>query len=80
MNIENVHLIQAVAQAVKTLREEHNFSQSELAHKSGLTTDYISKLERGKKQNPTLATLFKLAYVFEMTATELMSRIENPNS
>jgi len=80
MNIENSHLLQALAETIKRLRQEHHFSQSELAHKSGLTADYISKLERGKKQNPTLATLFKLAYVFELSATDLMHRIENPHS
>ena len=77
MTINSPHIIQALATTIQELRDEHHLSQGDLAKRAGLTRDYISKLERGVKQNPTLQTFFKLAYVFNMTATELMSRIEN---
>lgn len=48
---------------VKTLREEHEFTQEQLAAKSGLTRGYISRLEAGNYTDgsPSIRTLQRIA-------------------
>jgi transcriptional regulator with XRE-family HTH domain len=42
------------------LRREKGFTQEQFAEASGFTQQYVSDLERGKR-NPTVVTLFELA-------------------
>jgi len=42
------------------LRRERNLTQEEVASRSGFSQQYISDLERGRR-NPTVVTLFELA-------------------
>ncbi len=50
-----------LGEIIKDRRKELNMSQEELANKSGLSQGYISELEKGEKENPSKATLTKLA-------------------
>lgn len=45
---------------LKRLRAHRNMSQADLARASGLSREYIARLELGQ-QDPTLGTLQKLA-------------------
>jgi transcriptional regulator with XRE-family HTH domain len=56
---------------IKTLRSRRNWSQANLADKSGLSVVYLSDVERGNKW-PYLYTLVKLADAFKIEVYELL--------
>ncbi|MDR2259006.1 MAG: helix-turn-helix domain-containing protein [Treponema sp.] len=56
---------------LKLYRNRRNWSQADLAEKSGLSVVYLSDIERGNKW-PYLDTLVKLAEAFEMEVFELL--------
>ena len=49
-----------VGRNIVRLRREKGFTQERFAEVSGMTQQYISDLERGRR-NPTVVTLFHLA-------------------
>jgi transcriptional regulator with XRE-family HTH domain len=57
---------------LKTLREARGFNQVELAKKAKVTTAYVSQLEAGKKKNPSLDVLQKLAKALGVPVAELL--------
>ena len=57
---------------IKTLRQAKGLSQRALAARVGVTAAYITMLERGKKTNPSLPTLRKLAKALGVPVTELL--------
>ena len=64
--------VELLAASVRRLREQHGWSQEELAERSGLHRTYISGLERAAR-NPTVAVLVKIADAFEVKLGELFS-------
>ncbi len=60
---------------LKKLRADAGLSQEDLAAKAGLHRTYVSQLERGLK-SPTLKTIEKMAKVFKISMSELVSKIE----
>jgi HTH-type transcriptional regulator, competence development regulator len=57
---------------IKRLRQEKGLSQQALAARVGVTAAYITMLERGKKTNPSLDILKKLAKALGVPVTELL--------
>jgi transcriptional regulator with XRE-family HTH domain len=57
---------------LKRLRKKKGLSQLELAGKTGLPHGYLSELEAGKKKNPSLKVLQKLALGLGVTVSELL--------
>jgi len=57
---------------LKTLREERDLSQGDLAKKAKVGRTYIVKLEGGDKKNPSLAVLQRLAKALGVPVTELL--------
>ncbi len=57
---------------LKEIRTKKGWSQRELAEKAETTGAYIAMLETGKKQNPSLAILKRLAKVLGVPITELL--------
>jgi transcriptional regulator with XRE-family HTH domain len=53
------------------LRGAADLTQEELAERSGLSQQYISDLERGKR-NPTVVTLYELASALGVSHVELV--------
>lgn len=51
---------------IKKLREEKGLGVNELSRLSGVNASYISALERGEKENPTINTLEKIAIALEV--------------
>lgn len=54
------------------LRKERGWTQEELADRSGLTQQYLSDLERGKR-NPTIVTIYEIAQALEVSHLELLA-------
>ena len=53
--------VQQALQALKREREQQGLSISEVARRSGLDRAVVSRLENGKQDNPTVATLMRYA-------------------
>lgn len=58
------------------LRKEKGFTQERFAETSGFTQQYVSDLERGRR-NPTVVTLFHLAAALEVTPVDLVAQIKD---
>jgi transcriptional regulator with XRE-family HTH domain len=61
-----------ISQTMKRLREQRGLSQLALAKKSGVAQGYISDIEAGRKHNPGIETLQKIAKVLKVTIKELL--------
>jgi len=56
---------------IKILRENANLTQEQLAEKTGLSIDFIGKIEVNLKY-PSIKTLLKFAEVFEISISDLL--------
>ncbi len=61
-----------VGRNVRRLRLDRGVTQEELAVKSGFGQNYISDLERGRR-NPTVVTLWEIAEALGVTPVELIT-------
>jgi transcriptional regulator with XRE-family HTH domain len=61
-----------VGRNVTRARREKGLTQEELAVRSGFSQQYISSLERGRR-NPTVITLFELAQALGVSHVELVA-------
>ena len=61
-----------VGRNVRRLRLERGLTQEQFAERSGFTQQYISDLERGRR-NPTVVSLLELAQALEATPVTLIS-------
>ncbi|WP_319521266.1 helix-turn-helix transcriptional regulator [uncultured Desulfosarcina sp.] len=61
--------------ALRHFRTCQKISQERLSQESGLDRSYISLLERGLRQ-PSLTTLLQLAGVLDVSASELILKVE----
>ena len=61
-----------VGRNVRRIRLARGLTQEHLAEVSGFTQQYISDLERGRR-NPTVVTLFELAQALGATPVELIT-------
>lgn len=57
---------------ISNLRTEKKWSQRELAEKSGLSNTEISRIETGKRKNPTPFTLHALADALQVEYRDIM--------
>ncbi len=60
---------------IRKRRERAGISQEELAHRAGVTRNYISLLERGLR-NPSLNVIAMLAESLKMTLVSLATDLE----
>lgn len=56
---------------IREIRIQKEMTQSEIAERSGVASNYIAMLERGER-NPTYLTLLKIADGFGMNICELV--------
>lgn len=61
------------------LRKDKGFTQERFAETSGFTQQYVSDLERGRR-NPTVVTLFHLASALGVTPSELVADLDQPQT
>ncbi len=57
---------------IKKLREQHGMSQRDLAECVNVSGAYIAMLETGKRKNPSLAMLKRLAKALRVSITKLL--------
>ena len=57
---------------LRTIREGKGLTQVELAKRAKVTSIYISLLENGRKKNPSLAVLTRLAKALGVPVAELV--------
>lgn len=70
-----------LAEKVHSARIASGWSQVILAEKAGIPRSSISDIERGKKENPTIKTLWKLAHAMDMSVSDLLRMdYEAPNN
>lgn len=62
--------LRAFARRLKEIRKMKNFSQEDLAYKSGLSLSQIARIETART-NPTLSTIFKIARTMDIHLPEL---------
>lgn len=53
------------------IRKERGLTQEELAERSGLSQQYLSGLERGKR-NPTIVTLYEISQALGVSHVDLV--------
>lgn len=67
---KNFKIIQ-LGQRIRDLRVKMELTQTELADRCGVASNYIAMLERGER-NPTYLTLLKLASGCQVSVSELV--------
>ena len=66
---------EAFGEVIRELRKSDQISQEKLAEVSKLDRSFISLLECGHKQ-PSLITIFQLAKALNLSASKIMSLVE----
>jgi len=56
---------------VRRFRKQYEWTQEDLADRSGLTTTYVGQVERGDKV-PSLTVVLKLAHALDVLPAELL--------
>lgn len=64
-----------LGEELRRARENAGMTQEQLAHTAGVDRSYISQLERDLK-SPTLDMLFRLCDALDVSASELVGRVE----
>lgn len=65
-----------IGEIIKKARMEKGLSLRELARKSGVSQPYLSQLESGQNNNPTLEVFIKLADALGITLKEMLIEAE----
>ena len=63
-----------LSKRIKDLRKKEGWSQQQLAERTRLSFNAITKIEQGLAKSPTLKTLTKLADTFKVGLDELVGR------
>lgn len=56
------------------LRDAAGINQAELARRVGITPAYLCDLEKGKKKNPSLPVMIRLAKALNVTLNDLLDQ------
>ena len=59
---------------LRLFRAKKGISQERLGFLIGIDNGYISKLESGERQNPSLKIMFRFCHFFECTLSELLRK------
>ena len=61
-----------VGESMRRMRQEHGWTQAELAERAGLSANYVARLERGEL-GPSLFVAFRIAEALETQVESLIS-------
>ncbi len=64
---------QLVGRNFARLRKARGLTQEEVEARSGVSQQYLSSLERGRR-NPTVITLYELARALDVTVADLVRK------
>lgn len=64
--------MKSIGDNIKSIREERNISKSELARLINVSAAYITMIENGKKKNPSLELLNKIAETLDVSFYDLL--------
>ena len=67
-----------VGRNLKRIRVERGLTQEELTERSGFSQQYISDMERGRR-NPTIVSLWELAQAIGVTPVDLITPDDHVN-
>ncbi len=69
----------AIGKIIKKLRKEKGFTQEQFAEKINLSTNYLSKVERGMN-TPNVETFLKMAEILDFTLEDFGINQKNKES
>jgi len=72
----NKNLVSAFAKALRAIRTEKELTQEQVAYGANVHRTYIAFLE-GKKKQPSIDAVFKIAKGLDMKPSELVKRVES---
>lgn len=61
-----------IGHAIKLCRQQRKLTQTELADRVGVSTSYVSLLERGHRDDPSISSLEKIAKGLDIPITLLL--------
>lgn len=59
---------------IREIRESQGITQRKLATSVGITPAYLCDLEKGKRHNPSLTLLMRIAKELNVTVSELLEK------
>ena len=68
-------LIEMIGSRIQEIRNKKGLTQDQLSEKVGISSKYLSSIERGK-ENPTLNTILKLAGSLDVKPDEFFTHLE----
>jgi transcriptional regulator with XRE-family HTH domain len=71
-------LIEMIGSRIQEIRNTKGLTQDQLSEKVGISSKYLSSIERGK-ENPTLNTILKLARSLDVKLDEFFIHLEIEN-
>jgi transcriptional regulator with XRE-family HTH domain len=70
-----VDIKEMIGSRIKEIRNKKGITQDQLSEKVGISSKYLSSIERGK-ENPTLNTILKLAQSLDVKPAEFFANLE----
>lgn len=61
-----------IGKRIQQLRKKKNYSLTELSERAGVAKSYLSSIERGLQQNPSIQFLEKIGAVLGITVEEFL--------
>ncbi|RJG26648.1 DNA-binding anti-repressor SinI [Paenibacillus thiaminolyticus] len=61
-----------IGERIQILRRKKNYSLSELSERAGVAKSYLSSIERGIQQNPSIQFLEKISVILGVSVEELL--------
>ncbi|KRE45529.1 helix-turn-helix domain-containing protein [Paenibacillus sp. Soil522] len=62
-----------IGERIKMLRKRNGLSLTELSQRAGVAKSYLSSIERGLQQNPSIQFLKKVSVVLKVTVEEFLN-------
>lgn len=78
-NQNTEELIIAIGRTIRTIREQQNISQAQLAFEAGIPRNQISRIERGEI-NTTIRTLHAISMALNIRMQEIYFAWDQSNS
>lgn len=71
MNTDDEKLFKSLGDRLKAAREKLGVTQSEIAEKAGINTNYYARIERGE-ENPSFSKLQKIMKVLKIKSLDIL--------